>query len=79
MTTTPYHVRVAPTAVRQIKELLPKYRKTIIKVAESLAINPRPTGACKIEGMIGLYAETIGHLRMIYKIEEQEIWILLVK
>ena len=76
---TPYHVKVAPEAARQIKELTVKNRKLIFKVAETLAINPRPPGAKKINGMTGLYAEEVQHLRLIYKIEDQEILILLVK
>ena len=76
---TPYHVKIAPVALRQIKALLPKYRKMIVKLAEALAINPRPPGAVKVEGMTGLYCEAVNHLRIIYKIEDQEILILLVK
>lgn len=79
MATTPYHVRIAPAAVRQIKNLPTKNQMTIIKLAETLAINPRPPGATKIEGMTGLYSEVINHLRIIYKIEDQEILLLLVK
>ena len=77
--TTPYHVKIAPLAVRQIKELPPKQRKTIIKIAEALAINPRPPGAKKIEGMTGLYSEAINHSRLIYKIEDQDVLILVIK
>lgn len=79
MATTPYNVKVSPVAAQQIRALAPKYRKQILKVAETLAINPRPPGAKKIEGMNGLYSENIIHLRIIYKIEDQEIWILVVK
>ena len=78
MTHTPYHVKVAPAAFRQIKSLPQKTRKLIYKIAETLAINPRPPGAQKIEGMTGLYCEDVQHLRLIYKIEDQEIWVLLV-
>jgi mRNA interferase RelE/StbE len=77
--TTPYHVRISPTAQKQIWALLPKSRKTIMKLIEALAINPRLPGAEKIEGMTGLYSEPVNHLRLIYKIEEQEILLLLVK
>jgi mRNA-degrading endonuclease RelE of RelBE toxin-antitoxin system len=52
--TTPYHVRIGPTAVAQIKALSAKQQKVIVKLAEALAINPRPPGAKKIEGMTGL-------------------------
>lgn len=77
--TTPYHVKVAPEAARQISKLPQKQRKHIIKVAEALAINPRPPGAKKLEGMTGLYSEVINHLRLIYKIEDQEILLLVIK
>ena len=79
MANTPYHVKVAPMAARQIRELLPKSRKQILKVAETLAINPRPPGSKKVEGMTGLYTEQVNSLRIIYKIEDQEIWVLVVK
>jgi mRNA interferase RelE/StbE len=75
----PYHIRIAPKARRQIKELAVKDQKCIVKFAESLAINPRPPGAKKIEGMMGLYSEAVNNQRIIYKIEDQEVLILLVK
>lgn len=77
--TTPYHVRVAPTALQQIRALSAKQQKIIVKLAEALAINPRPPGARKIDGMTGLYNETVSPHRLIYKIEDQEVLILLVK
>ena len=79
MTTTPYNIKIAPTAAQQIQELPPKYRKIIIKLVEALAFNPRPPGVRKIEGMTGLHCEAIDHLRLIYKVEDQEILLLLVK
>ena len=79
MTTAPYCIKVGPTAAKQIKALPLKQRKLIFKLIEALAINPRPPGAKKIEGMTGLYSESINHLRIIYKIDEQEVLLLLVK
>lgn len=79
MTTTPYYVKVAPRAAEEIKTLSLKHRKLIFKLVEALAINPRPPGTKKIEGMTGLYCESVNHLRLIYKIEEQEILLLLIK
>ena len=79
MVNSPYHVKFAPAAVRQITALPLKQRKQVIKLAEALAINPRPPGANKIEGMTGLYSEAFNSLRLIYKIEDQEILLLLVK
>lgn len=76
---TPYHIKIAPAAQRQIRVLSSKYQKSIIKFIEALAINPRPPGAKKIEGMTGLYSEEVNHVRLIYKVEEQEVLLLLIK
>ncbi len=77
--TTPYYIKIAPTAAEQIKQLPPKQRRLIMKLIDALCINPRPPGTRKIEGMTGLYSETINHSRLIYKIEEHDIVLLLVK
>jgi mRNA interferase RelE/StbE len=77
--TKPYHVLIAPTAQRQIKSLASKHQKLILKFAEALAVNPRPPGFKKVEGMTGLYTEAVSPHRLVYKIEDQEILILLVK
>lgn len=77
--TSPYHVCIAPAAHRQIMALPGKSRKSIVKSLEALAINPRPPGAKKIEGMTGLYTDTAEEWRLIYKIEEHEVLVLLVK
>ena len=76
---TPYSVKIAPKAVEQIRELPQKQRKLVIKLIEALAINPRPPGAKKIEGMMGLYSEEMNSLRLIYKIDEKEVLFLLLK
>ena len=77
--TTPYAIKVAPTAERQINQLPDKPKNLLFKLLEALAINPRPPGAKKIEGLMGLYTESLNGLRIVYKIEEQEIWLLLIK
>jgi mRNA interferase RelE/StbE len=75
----PYHVKIAPTAHQQIARLAPKHQKNILKLIEALAINPRPPGAAKIEGMTGLYCQEMTPVRLVYKIEEQEVLVLVVK
>lgn len=76
---TPYHIKIAPTAMEQIKQLPTKHQKIVIKLAEALSINPRPPGSTKVRGMTGLYSETVSPLRLIYKIDDQDILLLLVK
>jgi mRNA interferase RelE/StbE len=77
--TTPYHVKFAPAAVTTIKTLSSKHQKIIIKLAEALGINPRPPGAKKVEGLTGLYSENLSNHRLVYKVEDQEVLILLIK
>ena len=77
--TRQYHVKIAPQVARQIKLLPPKQVRLIIKLAEALAINPRPPGAKKVEGMTGLYSEAVNQHRLIYKIEDQDVVIVLLK
>jgi len=79
VTSTPYHILIAPAARRQIRLLPPKQQKNVLKLVETLAINPRPPGVKKIEGLTGLYSQDIEQLRLIYKVEEQEVLLLLAK
>lgn len=81
MTNTPYHVKIAPAARRQLLALPSKQQKAVLKLIEALAINPRPPGVNKIDGLTGLYREELEseHVRLIYKVEEQEVLLLLVK
>ena len=75
----PYHVKIAPTAHRQILEIAPKFQRNMLKLIETLAINPRAPGAAKIEGLTGLYCQELAPHRLIYKIEEHEVLVLLIK
>lgn len=77
--TTPYNILIAPAAQRQLYTLPMKQQKIIIKLLEALAINPRPPGAKKIAGMTGLCSESVNNLRLIYKVEDQSLLLLLIK
>lgn len=77
--TTPYHLKISPAAARKIRLLTSKQKKMILNHIETLAVNPRPPGVQKIQGMFGLYCEEIHTFRLIYKVEEQEVLLLLVK
>lgn len=79
MNTTPYFIKVAPAARKQLLALPPKQAKLILRYIESLAINPRPPGAKKVEGMTGLYSHEMENVRLIYKVEDQEVLLLLLK
>ena len=76
---TPYHIKISPIAASQIKQLPQKQQKLVIKLTEALSVNPRPPGAIKIRGMTGLYSESVNPLRLVYKIDDQDVLLLLVK
>jgi mRNA-degrading endonuclease RelE of RelBE toxin-antitoxin system len=77
--TMPYVIQIAPPARRQIIELETKHQKIVIKVIEALMVNPRPPGVNRVEGMTGLYCQVIEAYRIIYKIDEQTVIILVIK
>jgi len=79
VTNAPYEVRIAPAALRQIHTLPHKEQKILLKLIDALGINPRPPGVAKIEGLMGLYVERVNHHRLVYKVEEHEVLLLLVK
>lgn len=79
MNTTPYTIKIAPRSKVALEIIPLKHRRLLLKFIEALCINPRPPGAKKIEGMMGLYSQMMESTKIIYKVEEQEVLILLIK
>jgi mRNA interferase RelE/StbE len=77
--TVPYHVKISPAVSKYIHKLGTKHQKLVMKIIETLSINPRPLGAVKIDGLMGLYKQNLGFFHLIYKVEEQEVLVLLIK
>lgn len=76
---TPYEIKIAPAAYRQFFHLPAKTQKDILKMLDALSINPRPPGVKKIEGLTGLHVDALNGIRLIYKIEDQDVFLLLIK
>jgi len=79
MTGTPYAIRLSPRLQKQLRALPQAERKLAIKLAEALAINPRPPDVIRIEGMTGLYRASLSELQMVYKIEDAELILLFIR
>lgn len=77
--TTPYDIKIAPVAHRQFLAQPNKTQKDIIKILDALSINPRPPGAKKQDGLTGLYVHPLNGLRLVYKVEDQLVFLLLIK
>lgn len=71
-----YAIRIAPAAGRQLRKLAPAERQRIVSHIDSLADDPRPDGCKKLKGPGNLYRIRVGHFRIVYRIEEDELIVL---
>ena len=74
-----YEVRLAPAAVRQLRELDPPGRRRVQAAIDLLAEDPRPPGARQLVGGAGEWRVRTGDFRIIYDIRDQELVVLVVK
>jgi len=74
-----YQVEITPAAQRQIKKLPLDVQQRIIEQLEALAVDPRPSRVVKLEGEESLYRVRVGDYRIVYKIEDDILLILIVK
>lgn len=74
-----YSILLAPPAERQLKSLTDSVQKRIVKRLKSLRENPRPQGVKRLAGEEDLYRVREGDYRIIYKIQDKELIVLVVK
>jgi mRNA interferase RelE/StbE len=74
-----YTIEIAPAAERQLKALPNPIRTQIGRRIDKLAVDPRPHGVEKITGEDDLYRVRSGDYRILYKINDQEVLVLVVK
>ena len=74
-----HRIEFKPSAVRALSGLPLKDRRRIASKIDSLAENPRPRGAEKIEGRRNLYRVRSGDYRIIYEVQDKILLILVVK
>lgn len=66
--------------VRKFVNALPEsIRKRIIRKVVSLETNPRPHDAIKLEGSNDYYRIRVGDYRIIYRIQDDRLIILIIK
>jgi mRNA interferase RelE/StbE len=73
-----YRVRVAPTAVRQLRTLDAAARRRVQAAIELLAEQPRPSGAKKLVGGDGGWRVRTGDYRIVYEIHDDVLLVLVV-
>ncbi|MEO7714333.1 MAG: type II toxin-antitoxin system RelE/ParE family toxin [Gemmatimonadaceae bacterium] len=74
-----YHISIDPAAVRELKKLPAKVRQALASAIDALADDPRPDGARKLSGSRSSYRIRVGDYRVLYRITDKELLILVVK
>ncbi len=75
----PYHIEFSKNAEREFLKISGKIRISIGRKIDSLTANPRPPGHKKLTGLDGLYRIRIGDYRVVYRIQDKQLIVLVVK
>ncbi len=76
---TRYRIEFAKPAIKQLKKLPRTVRQTIADSIEALADDPRPAESRKLVGIESLYRVPEGDYRIIYRVEDEVLLILVVR
>ena len=74
-----HRIQIAPSAVRQLRNLPTSVQERIVEHIEELAVEPRPRGVVKLQGEDDLYRIRVGDYRVIYTIRDEELIVLVLR
>ena len=74
-----YRLEIVPAAQKELSLLPLRDRKRVDDRIRSLAENPRPPGAIALSGHKDLFRLRVGSYRVIYRIREEVLLVLIVK
>ncbi|MDR0811539.1 MAG: type II toxin-antitoxin system RelE/ParE family toxin [Paludibacter sp.] len=69
-----YSINFTKNAIRQLSKVPEPYYENIKLAIRELAVNPRPSGCKKLQGLAG-YRIRVGTYRVIYEIFDNELLI----
>ncbi|MGH2533142.1 MAG: type II toxin-antitoxin system RelE family toxin [Thermomicrobiales bacterium] len=72
-------VDLSPRAQRDLKRLPQAIRTRILARLEALSDDPRPVGSRLLSSVKGYYRLRVGDCRAIYSIEDDRLFVLVVK
>ncbi len=72
-----YSIRLSQTVIKKLQKLPPQIEEKLIDTIQLLEFNPRPVGCKKLKGRDG-YRIRVGDYRIIYKIEDHILVVLIV-
>jgi mRNA interferase RelE/StbE len=74
-----YRVVIEEGTARAIRKLARDVQRLVIARIERLAENPRPPGSRKLEGAGSFYRVRVGDYRVVYRIEDEALLVLVVR
>lgn len=74
-----YAVSVSSSAAKDIRALDEGVRRRVAKAIDALAKDPRPHGVEKLSGEEGIYRIRVGDYRVLYKISDRQLMVLVVR
>jgi mRNA interferase RelE/StbE len=74
-----YKIEFTAAAKRQFDKLPDTARRRLAETVDRLSENPRPAGIKKLSGEEGLYRVRAGDYRIVYRIEDSRLLVLVVK
>ena len=74
-----YLVDFRPSALKAFDKLPRNDRLRVAEGIDGLVMTPRPAGSKKLSGEDGLWRIRVGNYRVIYKIEDNKLLILVLK
>lgn len=77
--TNDYKVTIEVPAWNDLMKLPRKTQEQILEVLEALELDPRPFGVVKLSGPDDLYRVRSGDYRVVYRIEDDVLQVLVVK
>ena len=75
----PYALRFSKRVEKELGALPLEIRERLVRAAESLPVDPRPSGCKKIVGEERAYRIRVGNYRMVYEVHDGELVILVVR
>jgi mRNA interferase RelE/StbE len=75
----PYRIEVLKTAQKSLSKLPKDIQARIVQKIDDLAINPYSTDTKKLKNSNGRFRVRVGDYRIIYKVQDNELVILIVK
>ena len=74
-----YAVEVATSAVKALRDLPRTDQRRVAARIDALAEDPRPPGVEKLEGADDLYRIRAGDYRIVYRIEDKRLLVLVIR